>query len=68
MRFSKTNWLNFHGHRCSSLTTNLFKTIIIRDSKSAGLNRYRRVWTKYREPLKALINCFIGGDRVQNVL
>ena len=67
MRFSKTNWLNFHRHHCSSLITNRFKTIIIGDSVAAGLNRYRRVWTKYLETLKTL-NCETGGDRVQNVL
>ena len=67
MRFSKTNWLNFHRHHCCSLITNRFKTIIIGDSIAAGLNRYRGVWTKYLEPLKTL-NCCIGGDRVQNVL
>ena len=67
MRSSETNWLNFHCSHCSSLITNRFKTIIIRDSIAAGLNRYRSVWTKYLEPLKTL-NCGIGGDRVQNVL
>ena len=67
MRFSKTNWLNFHRHRCSSLITNLFNAIIIGDSISAGLNRYESVCTKYLETLKTL-NCGIGGDKVQNVL
>ena len=67
MGSSKTNWLNFHCHHCSSLITNHFKTIIIGDSIAAGLNRYQSVWTKYLEPLKTL-NCGIGGDRVQNVL
>ena len=67
MRSSKTNWLNFHRRHCSSLITNRFKTIIIRDSIAAGLNRYRSVWTKYLEPLKTL-NCCIGVDRFQNVL
>ena len=66
MRFSKTSWLNFHCHHCPSLTTNHFKTIVIRDSIVAGLNRYQSVWTKYLEPLKTL-NCGIGSDRVQNV-
>ena len=67
MRFSKTNWLNFHRHHCSSLITNRFKTIIIGDSIADGLNRYQSVCTKYLEPLKTL-NFGIGGDRVQNVL
>ena len=67
MRFSKTNWLNFHHHHCSSLITSHFNTIIIRDSIAAGLNRYGSVCKKYLEPLKTL-NCGIGGDRVQNVL
>ena len=67
MRSSKTNWLNFHRHHCSSLIMNRFKTIIYGDSIAAGLNRYRSVWTKYLEPLKTL-SCGIGGDRVQNVL
>ena len=67
MRSSKTNWLNFHRRHCSSLITNRFKTIIIGDSIAAGLNRYQSVWTKYIEPLK-ILNCGIGGDRVQNVL
>ena len=49
------------------MTTNHFKTIVIRDSIVAGLNRYQSVWTKYLEPLKTL-NCGIGSDRVQNVL
>ena len=66
MRFSETNWLIFHLHHCSSLITNRFNTIIIRDSIAAGLNRDRNVCTKYLEPLKTL-NCGIG-DRVQNVL
>ena len=66
-RSSKTNWLNFHRRHCSSLITNRFKTIIIRDLIAAGLNRYRSVWTKYLEPLKTL-NCGIGGNRVQNFL
>ena len=59
MRFSKTNWLNVHRHHCSSLITNSFKTMIIRDKVP--------VWTKYLEPLNTL-NCDLGGDRVQNVL
>ena len=67
MRSSKTNWLNFHRHHCSSLIGNRFKTIIIGDSIAAGLNRYRSVWTKCLEPLKTQTFC-IGGDRVQNVL
>ena len=67
MRFSKTNWLNFHRHHCSSLITNRFNTIIIGDLIAAGLNRYGSVCTKYLEPLRTL-NCDIGGDRVQNVL
>ena len=67
LRSSKTNWLNFHRHHCSSSIANRFKKIIIRDSIAAGLNRYRSVWTKYLEPLKTL-NCGIGGDRFQNVL
>ena len=67
MRFSKTNWLNFHHQHCSSLITNRFETIIIEDSIAARLNRYQSVWTKYLEPLKTL-NCGLGGDRVQNVL
>ena len=58
MRLSKTNWLNFHRHHCSSLITNRFKTIIIGDSIAAWINRYRSVWTKYLEPLKTL-NCGI---------
>ena len=67
MRFSKFNWLNFHRHHCCSLITNRFKTIIIRDSIIAGLNRCRSVWTKYLEPLKTIIYG-IGSDRIQNVL
>ena len=67
MRFSKTNWLNFHRHHCSSLITNRFNTIIMRDSIAAGLNKYGSVCTKYLKPLRTL-NCGIGGDRVQNVL
>ena len=67
VRFSKTNWLNFHRHHCSSLITNRFNTIIIGDLIAAGLNRYGSVCTKYLEPLRTL-NCDIGGDRVQNVL
>ena len=67
MRFSKTNWLNFHPPQCSSLIKNCFNTIIIGDLIAAGLNRYRSVCTKHLEPLKTL-NCGIGGDRVQNVL
>ena len=66
-RFLKTNWLNFHLHQCSSLTTNCFNTIIIEDSIAAGVNRYRSVCTKHLEALKTF-NCGIGGDRVQNVL
>ena len=65
--FSKTNWLNFNRHHCSSLITNRFNTIIIADSIAAGLNRYRSVCTKYLEPLKTL-NFGLGRDRVQNVL
>ena len=64
MRFSKTNWLNFHRHHCSSLITNCFNTIIIENSIAAGLKTF---CTKYLKPLKTL-NCGIGGDRVQNVL
>ena len=67
MRFSKTNWLNFHPQQCSSLIKNRFNTIIIGDSIAVGLNRHRSVCTKHLEPLKAL-NCGIEGDRVQNVL
>ena len=67
MRSSKTNWLKFHCHHCSSFITNRFKTIIIRDSIAAGLNQYPSAWKKYLEPLKTLNYC-IGGDRVQNVL
>ena len=67
MRFSKTNWLNFHFHHCSSLITNCFNALIMGDSITAGLNRYGSVCTKHLEPLKTL-NCGIGGDRVQNVL
>ena len=67
MRFSKTNWSNFHRHHCSRLITNLFKTTIIGELIATGLNRYRSVWTKHLEPLKTL-NCGIGGDRVQTVL
>ena len=65
--FSKTNWLNFNRHHCSSLITNRFNTIIIADSIAAGLNRYRSVCTKYLKPLKTL-NFGLGRDRVQNVL
>ena len=67
MKFSKTNWLNFHHHHCSSLRTDPFNTIIIGDSIAAGLTRYRSVYTKYLEPLKTL-KCGIGGDWVQNFL
>ena len=67
MRFSKTNWLNFHHHHCSSLITSLLNTIIIWELVAAGLNRYGSVCTKYLEPLQTL-NCGIEGDRVQNVL
>ena len=67
IRFSKTNWLNFHRHHCSSLMTNRFNTMIIGGSITAGLNRYRRVCMKYLEPLKTL-HCGIGGDRVPNIL
>ena len=63
MRFSETNWLNFHLHHCSSLIANRFNTIIIRDSIAAGLSRYQTVCTKYLEPLKTL-DCGIGGDSV----
>ena len=65
--FSKTNWLNFNRHHCSSLITNRFNTTIITDSIAAGLNRYRSVCTKYLKPLKTL-NFGLGRDRVQNVL
>ena len=44
--------LSFHRHPCSSLITNRFETIIIEDSTAAALNRHRRVWTKFLEPLK----------------
>ena len=37
MRISKTNGLNFHRHHCSSLITNCFKSILIRDSLEARL-------------------------------
>ena len=67
MRFSKTNWLNFYHHHCSSLITSRLNTIIIWESTAAELNRYGSVCTKYLEPLKTL-NCGIEGDRVQNVL
>ena len=65
--FSKTNWLNFNRHHCSSLITNRFNTIIIADSIAAGLNRYCSVYTKYLKPLKTL-NFGLGRDRVQNAL
>ena len=67
MRFSKTHWLNFHRHHCSSLIANRFNTIIIGDWIAAGLSRYRSVCTKYLEPLK-ILNCGIGGNRVENDL
>ena len=67
MRFSKTNWLNFHQHHCVSLITNYFKSIIIWNWIAAGLSRYQYVWTKYLGPVKNL-NFNIGGNRVQNVL
>ena len=37
------------------------------DSISSGLSQYRKVWSKYFEPLQAL-NFGIGGNRTQNVL
>ena len=65
--FSKMNWLNFHYDHCSKLTKNIFKTIIIGDSIVAGLSRYQNVRDKFLKPLKVL-NCGIGGDRIQHVL
>ena len=41
--------------------------LLIGDSIVSGLSRYRKVWSKYFEPLQAL-NFGIGGDRTQNVL
>ena len=51
------NFYNEVFQNCSSLVTNRFKTIIIRD---------RSVCIKYLEPLKTL-NCGIGGDIAQKV-
>ena len=65
--FSKMNWLNFHYDHCSKLAKNIFKTIIIGDSIVAGLSRYQNVRDKFLKPLKVL-NCGIGGDRIQHVL
>ena len=67
LRFSKTNWLNFHHHHCSSLITSCFKTVIIGDSIAAGQSKYQNVWTKFLEPLKTL-NCGRGDNSVLNVL
>ena len=56
VRFSKTNWLNFHRYHCSRLITNCFNVIVTGGSIAAGLYRYRSVCKKYLEPLKTL-NC-----------
>ena len=61
------NWLNFHYDHCSKLAKNTFETIIIGDSIVAGLSRYQNVRGKFLKPLKVL-NCGIGGDRIQHVL
>ena len=45
----------------------LQEILLIGDSVVSGLSRYRKVWSKYFEPLQAL-NFSMGGDRTQNVL
>ena len=62
-RYFKINWLNSHHNQCSKLTRNYYETVIIRDSKPAGLNRYQNVWAKFLQPFRAL-NCGIGGDTI----
>ena len=66
-RFFKTNWLNSHHNQCSKLSRNYYETIIIRDSIAAGLSHYQNVWTKFLQTLRVL-NCGIGGHKVQHVL
>ena len=66
-RCSKMNWLNFHHNHCSRLAKNTFETILVGDSKVAGLSRYQNLWDKFLKPLKAL-NCVVESDKIQHVL
>ena len=59
--------MNTHLRHCFRLNNKSFDTILIGDSLIAGLTRYRKVWNTFFKPLNVL-NCGIGGDRVQHVL
>ena len=67
LRIFGTNWLNYHYNRCFKLARRYYETTIIGDSKTAGSSRYQNVCAKFLQSLK-LLNCRIGGEKVQHVL
>ena len=66
-RQSKINWMNTDFKHCSRLNNKRFDTILIRDSLTAGVTRFSKVWNKFFKPHNAFI-CGKGGHRVQHVL
>ena len=63
----KAKWFQMHHEHCFILNSKIFKSILIGDSLMAGLNRYCKIWNNFVKPIDVL-NCDIGGDKVQNVL
>ena len=66
-RKSKPGWEEQHKMFVDIAANTKQEILLIGDSIISGLSRYRKVWSKYFEPLQDL-NFGIGGDRTQNVL
>ena len=66
-RNSKPGWEVQHQMFIDIAANTKQEVLLIGDSIVSGLSRYRKMWSKYFEPLQAL-NFGIGRDRTQNVL
>ena len=62
-----TNWLNLHIKPSNDISNPNYSTLLIGDFFIVGLSCYPNIWSSYFKPLN-VINCGIGGDRIQNVL
>ena len=63
----EAKWFQMHCEHCFLLNNKSFKSIFIGDSLMTGLLCYCKIWNNFFKPIDVL-NCGIGGDKVQNVL
>ena len=65
-RFYKDNWLVNHKNKAALMKSSKNASTILGDSIVAAFLRYPNIWYKFFD--ENIINCGIGGGKIQNVL